>query len=518
MSPFKVRGSSGAVAVIAAALLGAGCNKSVNSTEQLPPLTPGSADANAGSWRMLVLTSASAIPVAPPEATASDSYRAELASIKTAQANLTQAERDTISYWSGGATLRWNQILRELVARYNLPPAPRPDGSYVFPAANNPFADPQFPFSNPPYAARAYSYVSVAEFEALKSAWLYKYQYKRPSPSRVDDGVQALMPTTDLPAYPSEDAVLSGVNEVLLKLLFPAAVDEIEAKVADERSAVLLGGKAAPSATPASMSLGKAVAAVFSARAATDGMKAAIGTKAQWDAFAASARAKGEIPWTSLDSPARPPMLPFFGKVKGWAMTPTDIVAERPVPPPSTSSQQMQQDLAEVKSYSEHATRDQIAIANKWSDGAGTYTPPGHWNDIAEEYIRDSNWSEVRTARAFALLDMAIHDAGVGCWEAKYFYFNPRPTNLDPSVKTAIGVPNFPSYTSGHSTFSGAAASVLSYLFPSHAADFEAMATEAGLSRLYGAIHYRSDIEVAKEHGKRIGSYTVKFGQGDGAN
>jgi PAP2 superfamily len=506
------------VALALAALVGGACNKNVTSNEQLPPLTPSGADANAGEWRMVVLSGPNQIPVGPPTAVTSEAYKAELASIKEAQANLTEAQRETIQYWSGGGVLRWNQILRELVARYSLPPAPRDDGSYVFPSAANPFADPQFPFSNPPYAARAYSYVSVAQYDALKSAWSYKYQYNRPSPSKVDGSVQALMPTTDLPAYPSEDAVLSGVNEVLLKLLFPAAVDEISAKVADERSAALLGGKATQSDIDAGVALGKGAAAVFSARAATDGMKAAIGTKAQWDAFAKTAQAKGEIPWTSLDSPPRPPMLPFFGKVKTWAMTPTDVVNERPAPPPSTSSAQMQQDLAEVKSYSDGATREQIAIANKWSDGAGTYTPPGHWDDIAEEYIRDANWSEVRSARAFALLNMAIHDAGVGCWEAKYYYFNPRPTNLDPTVKTAIGIPNFPSYTSGHSTFSGAGATVLSYLFPSHATDFDAMATEAGLSRLYGGIHYRSDIETGKDHGKRIAAYTVKLAQEDGAN
>ena len=64
---------------------------------------------------------------------------------------------------------------------------------------------------------------------------------------------------------------------------------------------------------------------------------------------------------------------------------------------------------------------------------------------------------------------MALHDAAVGCWDAKFTYFNPRPSQLDPSIKTVIGLPNFPSYTSGHSTFSAAAAAVLSYLFPSGA-------------------------------------------------
>ena len=165
----------------------------------------------------------------------------------------------------------------------------------------------------------------------------------------------------------------------------------------------------------------------------------------------------------------------------------------------------MRQELAEVKTYSDDATREQVAIANKWSDGAGTYTPPGHWNDIAAEYIRDANWSEVRAARAFALLNMshARRAPSAAGRRSTSTSTRGRRTSI-PSVKTAIGVPNFPAYTSGHSTFSGAAAAVLSYLFPSHTADFEAMKDEASISRLYGSIHYRSDIEVGKDHGKRI--------------
>ena len=113
---------------------------------------------------------------------------------------------------------------------------------------------------------------------------------------------------------------------------------------------------------------------------------------------------------------------------------------------------------------------------------------------------------------------MAMHDAAVGCWDVKYFYFNPRPSHMNPDLKSVIGLPNFPSYTSGHSTFSGAAAEVLSYLFPGGAADFEAQKDEASISRLYGGIHYRSDLEVGKAHGKRIGGYTVSFARTDGAD
>ncbi len=109
--------------------------------------------------------------------------------MKAAQAGITDAQRRNVDYWAGGGVLRWNQVMRELVARYNLPPAPRADGTYPAPDATNPFADPQFPFANPPYAARAYAYVSVAQYEALKAAWYHKYLYNRPSPSQVEGGV-----------------------------------------------------------------------------------------------------------------------------------------------------------------------------------------------------------------------------------------------------------------------------------------------------------------------------------------
>jgi membrane-associated phospholipid phosphatase len=505
-------------AALVSALGLAGCSKAIPTQEDLPPSSPAAADANAGTWRMIVLSGPTQFAVAPPAAVGSEAYQSELAAIKTAQANLTDAQRATIDYWAGGGVLRWSQIMCELVARYNLPPAPRDDGSYVFPDPNNPFADPQFPFANPPYAARAYSYLTVAQFEALKAAWYYKYQFGRPSPSHVDGGVQALMPPSDVPAYPSEDAVVSGVSTEILRLLFPAAVEEITRKAGEQREAALLSGKAASSDIAAGLALGRAVAAVFVARAATDGMGAAVGNAAQWEALASAASARGEIPWKSLETPPRPPMLPNFGKVRAWMMTPADIVNERPAPPPSTSSAQMAQELAEVRDTVANLTREQLAVALHWNDGVSTYTPPGHWNFIAAEYVRDARLSEVRAARAFALLNMAVLDAGVACWDAKFAYFNPRPSQLDPSLKAAIGLPNFPSYTSGHSTFSAAAAAVLSHLFPAGAERFEQMRDEAAISRLYGGIHYRSDIEAGKDHGTRIGGYTVAYARTDGAD
>jgi hypothetical protein len=488
-------------------------------------LTPGSvgfsaanSDPGAGTWQMVVLSGPTQFPVAPPSSTSGADYQAELAAIKSAQSRLTADQRRLVDYWSAGGVVRWNEILMGLVSKYNLPPVANPDNSYPVPDANNPFADPNFPFANPPYAARAYSYVTVAQFDGLKAAWHFKYLYNRPSPSRVDSGVKALVTVTDLPAYPSEDAVLSGVTAEMLKLLFPAAVEEITLKAGQQRQAALLSGKATASDIAAGLTLGQAVATAFVARAGADGMRTAGGSPALWQSLTDGAVTRGEIAWKSQDIPARPPMLPAFGAVRMWAMTSAELVSERPGPPPSTSSALMERETAEVRRYVDRGTREELAIANFWADGPSTPTPPGHWNFIALPYIRQAGLSEVRAARALALLNMALHDAAVGCWETKYFYFNPRPSQMDPELKSIIGLPNFPSYTSGHSTFSGAAAEVLSYLFPSGASAFDAQKQEASISRLYGGIHYRSDLEVGMAHGKRIGGYTVRFARTDGAD
>jgi len=508
-APHRQRHGIGVVAIATALILTTGDRARV--------LAAGN-DADAGTWQMIALTGPTQFQVALPSQVGSLDYQNELSAIKSAQSRLTKAQRQAIDYWKRGGVLRWNEILLELVAKADLPPAPAADGSYPVTDANNPFADPQFPFGNPPYAARAYSYVAVAQFEALKVAWYYKYLYNRRAPSEVDTAVQALIPTNGLPSYPSEDAVVSGVTAELLKLLFPTAVEQITLKAAEHRQAALLSGKATASDIAAGLSLGQAVAAVFVARAGADGMRTAGGSPAVWQAMADAATARGEMPWRSLELPPRPPMLPLFGNVRAWMMTPADIVRERPGPPPSTSSAQMAREAAEVKSAVERLTREQIAIVYKWADGVSTPTPPGHWNFIAQPYIAEAQFSEVRAARAFALLNMAMHDAAVGCWDAKFTYFNPRPSQIDPEIRTVIGLPNFPSYTSGHSTFSAAAAEVLSYLFPSGASSFNDQKEEAAISRLYGGIHYRSDIEVGKDHGTRIGGYTVSFARIDGAD
>ncbi|RYJ53416.1 phosphatase PAP2 family protein [Flavobacterium petrolei] len=485
--------------------------------EQFPQLNPANTDDLAGTWKTFLLTAPDEFSLDAPIATTAAAFTREINEIKSYQASVTPEQKKIIKYWSAGGVLRWNEIMRTLVARHNRPPYQNEDGTYPAPSAASPFANPEFPFSNPPYAARAYAYVSAAQYDAMIATWHYKKLYNRAAPFTVDATLPVLIPKSTLPSYPSEDAVLAGVTVELLKLLFPTEIAYIQEKAEEQKLYRIISGANVRSDVDAGIILGRKIAGKFIARAASDGTGAAIGNQALWTQLESQTAATGETPWKSLDVPARPPMLPLFGKVKSFLMTPEMVVASRPVPPPSTKSEQFAKELAEVKRYGQNATRKNMQIVTFWADGVGTYTPPGHWNAIASETFVALNYSEVRWARNLALLNIAMMDAAISCWDAKYTYFNPRPSQVDPSIKTLTGTPNFPSYVSGHSTFSGAASVVLSHLVPVKAQSFVAMAKEASDSRMFGCIHYRSDCEKGLELGEKVGGFAVARALIDGA-
>lgn len=485
--------------------------------EQFPQLNPANTDELAGTWKTFLLTTPDEFSLDAPIAANTAAFTREINEIKSYQANISEEQKRIIKYWSAGGVLRWNEIMRTLVARHNRPPYQNEDGTYPAPSGANPFANPQFPFSNPPYAARAYAYVSAAQYDAMIATWHYKKLYNRAAPFTVDATLPVLIPKSSLPSYPSEDAVLAGVTVELLKLLFPTEIAYIQEKAEEQKLYRIICGANVRSDVDAGIILGRKIAAKFIARAASDGTGAAIGNQVLWTQLETQTAATGETPWKSLELPVRPPMLPLFGKVKSFLMTPEMVVASRPIPPPSTKSEQFAKELAEIKNYSKNATRKNMQIVTFWADGVGTYTPPGHWNAIASESFVGLNYSEVRWARNLALLNITMMDAAISCWDAKYTYFNPRPSQVDPSIKTMTGTPNFPSYVSGHSTFSGAACVVLSHIIPAKTQAFEAMALEASNSRMYGCIHYRSDCEKGMELGKKVGGFAVARATIDGA-
>src|SRR4051794_23569424 len=132
------------------------CSKDIHGrTDNAPALSPSNIDLEAGTWRTILLSRPDSFAVVKPDSPNTARYIGELNEIKGLQQSLNNDQRDAIKYWSAGSVLRWNEILRSLVAKHNLPPYQNEDGTYPIPNAVNPFNYPQFPFSNPPYAARA---------------------------------------------------------------------------------------------------------------------------------------------------------------------------------------------------------------------------------------------------------------------------------------------------------------------------------------------------------------------------
>jgi membrane-associated phospholipid phosphatase len=195
-------------------------------------------------------------------------------------------------------------------------------------------------------------------------------------------------------------------------------------------------------------------------------------------------------------------------------------------------------------------TTEQTEIALFWADGGGTSTPAGHWNQIAADIALGQAGSLWENSRLFAALNTAMADAGIAAWTAKYSYDLWRPvdairrgdtdgndaTAVDPSWTPLLRTPPFPSYISGHSSFSGAAESVLAAAFGANLhfttrADghtgftqrplsdslittrsfdsFAEAADEAGQSRVYGGIHYQFDNQAGLAMGRQIGTFVI---------
>jgi len=475
-----------------------GCDKTIDVT-QPGEYIPSSNDELATAWApFLADTNALSVPAPPADVTS------ELAMVKAAVAGRTSDQNAAIAHWSSSTLMRWNEIACNLVAKYNVAPYAERNADGTF--TGKFISDPNKPFTNPPYASRMYALLSVVNYDALIKAWQVKFKYNRAAPYTLDPSISPAVAKSTLPSYPSEDAVIAASARDLLTFLFPLEKDYLAQQAKEAMDVRVWAGANLPSDIAAGDSLGHAVALSAIAYAKTDGMSKA-NDQARWTAKEATI-VTSYPHWKSLETPSRPPMLPFFGEVKMWNVP--NVEAVRPGPPPEFGSDQWNRELDEMRDLVKNRTREQVRIANFWEDGGGTYAPPGHWNSIACADIRTARFSTIRGARVLAFLNTAEHDAAVSCWDTKYTYVTPRPHQVDPSITMSAGLPNFPGYTSGHSNYSAAAATVLSHFFPTNASSYTAMAKEAANSRVYSRIHVRVDCEVGVTQGNAIGAYAVQ--------
>jgi hypothetical protein len=184
--------------------------------------------------------------------------------------------------------------------------------------------------------------------------------------------------------------------------------------------------------------------------------------------------------WQPTSPGFAPALLPQWGQVTPFALTSGDKF--RPDGTPALNSAEYTTEFNQVKDLgsknSTNRTAEQSQIAKFWADGSGTFTPPGHWNQIAQNVAATKGNSLVDNARVFALLNISLADAGIAAWDAKYTYNFWRPitaiqnadsdgnanTIADASWTPLLTTPPFPEYVSGHSTFSGAAETILTGL------------------------------------------------------
>jgi PAP2 superfamily protein len=243
--------------------------------------------------------------------------------------------------------------------------------------------------------------------------------------------------------------------------------------------------------------------------------------------------------WRPTPPEYKPALLPHWGTVAPFGISYASQF--RPPFPPELTSAEYTRDFHEVRmlgaANSVVRNEEQTEIAHFWADGPGTVTPPGHWNRIARNVAESRGLSLQENARLFALLNVALADAAIVCWDMKYACNFWRPvtaiheaendgnfeTIADADWRPLLVTPPFPSCTSGHSSFSGAAAQMLSLFFGTDSveftdesvqgrpartfASFSQAADEAGRSRIYGGIHFEFDNAGGQKSGRALSQY-----------
>jgi hypothetical protein len=346
----------------------------------------------------------------------------------------------------GLATIYWNQLARELVGSQRV---------------------------DPPRASRLYAILSIAQHDAA-----ILYQGAKGATSSGTEATDYL-----------QRARIEGASHAVLTELLHGNLDYIS-QFRFRDSFPTRTSEELESAYQA----GRAIALRLLKERRGDGS----------DDAGEAASPTGPYAWRSRGN--EPPVRPRWGYVR--PLTVREIEDFVPVMP-SLDAKSLGLALDEVRRASSDATAHERELVRAWADGAGTSTPPGHWNAIAAGLIAERRLSELAAAQTLSLLNIALMDAGIACWRTKYTYWLARPNQLDPNIKPLIAAPNFPSFTSGHSAFSSAAAKALGHIFREEKVLLREMAEQAARSRLYGGIHFGFDVKEGLLQGERIANAAI---------
>ncbi|MFL5488769.1 MAG: phosphatase PAP2 family protein [Gemmatimonadaceae bacterium] len=208
---------------------------------------------------------------------------------------------------------------------------------------------------------------------------------------------------------------------------------------------------------------------------------------------------------------------PQFGAMKPYFLTGGNQFHS--AEPPAFRSAAFFTALAEVSAFSATRTPAQLESAVAWNLNVGSVTALGRWDEFASGFIAENHYDELAAAHVFALTNAAAMDAVIACWESKFSYSYIRPYQVDQvnyPITTPLGKPNHPSYPSGHSCVSSAAAAVIEAFFPEHAGWLEQQVIDAGNSRIYGGLHYRFDVVAGQSLGRAVAGEALKYDRQQG--
>jgi hypothetical protein len=201
---------------------------------------------------------------------------------------------------------------------------------------------------------------------------------------------------------------------------------------------------------------------------------------------------------------------PFEPSAGNWKRWNTEGITFSVPPPPVFQSTEYKKALREVEEAAEGRSSKEGEIVNFWGGVPGTEAPAGIWQNRLYDVTKSDSLSDESYAYAQMILAQTLADAFMECWKTKYIYWTKRPSMVDGSINLSMNNPPFPSYVSGHSTISRAAAEVLTVLFPQHKDVWLHDAAEAKNSRLWAGIHFPYDNEVGAELGRQVGEEVVK--------
>jgi len=414
----------------------------------------------AGTWKTWAVASGRELrPAPPPDSQASKGEIAELHKLATQRDKM----HDRIVYWDAAApSSRWVEIGVERII-------------------NGPLKGLN--------AARHVALVNVAIYDATIAAWDSKFAHKRQRPSEVDPSLSPVVAVPASPSYPSEYAASAGAAAAVLSYLFPDDAKRFNDMAAEAAQSRVVAGVEYPSDAKAGLDLGRAVAEKVIARAKADGFDT------RWTGAVPTERGL----WNGTN-----PIMPLAGTWKTWVLTPSNRF--RPAPPFAYDSPEKATEVAEIKNFPRTFDTNAKAIYAQTGDWIF-----GVWYSLATRWLMEDKLDRdaPRAARIYAAMSMAHHDAMVACWEAKYTYWAIRPIQLDPDTKPLLPTPNHPSYPAAHGCGSGSIAAVMAHYFPNRADVITARADEMGWARLWGGIHYRSDIVTGLQLGRSVAKVVV---------